>query len=103
MKKTIKQLHIEANMIVSSVFTELGAEINNVYAGVSANNYNKSELYFGLNYSIKINRTPIFGDVNAKSYDEALEKLKIKANFDKENYINTLVNIEKRPFDIEVE
>lgn len=102
-KQTLKTLHIEANEIVSSVFKEIGAKIANISATTLINTYSKDKLYFGLTYFIVVNNTNIHGDVNGKSYNEALEKLRIKANFDKETYKNTLTNADKKQSDIELD
>lgn len=83
---TIKELYSEANKIVSDVFNVEEWKVVNVTVSVIAQTYSNSELYFGLSYFVQKNASNIHGSINGKSVEEAIEKLILKANFDKDNF-----------------
>ncbi len=81
---TIKELNLEANRIVSEVFNKEDFQIINVSVSVILNTYTNGKLYLSSSYFVKSKTRSINTHVDSESYESLLEKLKIKANLDKD-------------------
>lgn len=81
---TIKELNSEANRIVSEIFNKEYFEICDVSVCVLTNKYIKGNLHISASYFVKSKGKNIHGSVYSESFESVLEKLKIKANSDKD-------------------
>lgn len=97
---TIRELYSEVNRILSEVFNKEDFEIFSSSAHVMLDS-NNSELYFAARYFLKSKTKTIHSNVNSNSFESVLEKLRIQANFDKDNFRVEIESKGKPTIDIE--
>lgn len=91
MMKTLKELHNKATEIVERYFTGVtGGKVISVTVCTLINTANS--VHFSANYFIQLNGKNIFGNNTGKSFDEVIDNLTNKCEFDRSNFLSELKN-----------
>lgn len=82
---TLKELYTQANEIVELAFPM--CVIHNVSSTALLTKSGNGDLHIGLSYFVSFYGRNYFGDVQGNNVDSVLEKLKLKCELEKANFV----------------